>query len=603
MLNSLFLDYVQTLDSALENTKQHWFEQADLEATKNSERRYQQGRGPCNIFILDTSSNMGEEGFIQMIDTFCSIMDEYARYPEMDENVAVVICGRTTTFKHYYSNNYDQIKHCIDDVEYGGPCPLTAAFILSLGAILKRSGHTRVMGSFHVHPRFIVISSGRPTDFTLMNNMEEIVMDHLHQTARKIGRHNPIYCIPVGKNPDMENLRFISALSRGGKIVYPHEARQFAKYTQNKCFERFDKETIIQLIPQAMPGKEFTDTDKEDIFEICTKRSLFIPMDQIEKEATNSGNNDSVIEWDPCMPPLGSRVRKSPESPLSTVERHIIGTVIEHCEDVGWLIVKWDGGSMDKYRYGLFNEQKYEYDVIVCDVPRMLENELIATGCLVYRGPDWEFGDQDGGEGSIGSVYSATPNGIVDVRWQNGTKNNYRFGFGGKFDLSLCNPFSAEANRFLQDQKRHTASKLPETMQYIYADVPSSETPRSGDEKILKTGKETNIGIFLKTPKGVYFKNDTVENDNDSDLDIDCSDVTCLSINCDHWLWKDKDGTWNHYSKRINDKLMKNFKRNQTSTVVITLQDDLYRVVFAKNMQINLMTREQMEIKLVKNEV
>ncbi|XP_062614381.1 uncharacterized protein LOC134276121 [Saccostrea cucullata] len=451
-----------------------------------SERRHNQGRGPCNVFILDTSSNMGQDGPIQMKDTFCTIMDEYARYSEMDENVAVVICGRATTFIHYYSNNYDQIKHCIDDVEYGGPCPLTAAFILSLGGVLKRAGHTRVMGRFYVHPRFIVISAGRPTDFTLVNHMEEV----------------------------------------------------------------------------------------EDIFEICTKMSLFKPMDQSEEESINSKKDmNSLIEWDPRMPPLGSRVRRSPGGHLGTMERHIIGTVIEHSKDVGWLIVHWDGDSVDKCRYGSSIEQEYKYDVIVCDVPRILENELIATGCLVYRGPDWKYGDQDGGQGS--SVYKASPNGIVEVRWQNGSKNNYRFGFGGEFDLSIYEPFSADANRFLEDQQRCASSKLPETMQNIYTEIPTADTQRSGKE-ILKIESETNVETFLKTSKGTYFKNDRVETDDESDLDLDYSDVTVPSLYCDHWLWKDNNGIWNHYSRRINEKLMKNFKRNPTSTVVITLNDDFY---------------------------
>lgn len=37
--------------------------------------RYQHGRGPCNIFILDTSSCLGKEGFIQMRTTFSTIID------------------------------------------------------------------------------------------------------------------------------------------------------------------------------------------------------------------------------------------------------------------------------------------------------------------------------------------------------------------------------------------------------------------------------------------------------------------------------------------------------------------------------------------------
>lgn len=37
--------------------------------------RYQHGKGPCNVFILDTSLSLGIEGFIQMRKTFYTIID------------------------------------------------------------------------------------------------------------------------------------------------------------------------------------------------------------------------------------------------------------------------------------------------------------------------------------------------------------------------------------------------------------------------------------------------------------------------------------------------------------------------------------------------
>lgn len=49
-------------------------------------------------------------------------------------------------------------------------------------------------------------------------------------------------------------------------------------------------------------------------------------------------------------------------------------------------MVEWDTGSVFDYRYGSSIFEKDKYDVIVCDEPRMLENELIAVGCLVKRG-------------------------------------------------------------------------------------------------------------------------------------------------------------------------------------------------------------------------
>lgn len=83
---------------------------------------------------------------------------------------------------------------------------------------------------------------------------------------------------------------------------------------------------------------------------------------------------------------------------------------------------------------------------MVCDEPRILDNQLISLGCLVTRGirlliyiqdkkqlmkfftidicftflllnlgPDWQYGDQDGGAGNIGSVFQVAENGIVHV--------------------------------------------------------------------------------------------------------------------------------------------------------------------------------------------
>lgn len=127
------------------------------------------------------------------------LFSEYSKHPDIDENVAVIVCGRHTKFIRHYSNQYEDIKHCLgivslqqdqlrnleklkkkfsstekvyinkpflifiqsmlrasssyiqnllylffkhhlilpilDDVEFGGPCPLTAAFLLSHGGL------------------------------------------------------------------------------------------------------------------------------------------------------------------------------------------------------------------------------------------------------------------------------------------------------------------------------------------------------------------------------------------------------------------------------------------------------------------------------------
>ncbi|XP_062586128.1 uncharacterized protein LOC134247760 isoform X2 [Saccostrea cucullata] len=401
-------------------TREHWQKQAHFEGLKIHESRYQHGRGPCNIFILDTSSSLGEEGFHQMKETFCTIIDGYADYPDIDENVAVIVCGRNTRFQRYYSNHYSDIKHCLDDVEFGGLTPLTAAFTLAKACLFREVGHTKIMGDFHVHPRIILISDGRPTDFTVISDVEdssvyETEEDKLQMLhfSRNIGALHPIFCIPVGNDPDLVTLEFICAQSRGGKIVYPHEARQFAKYSDNLRIasmlsftmknDGFDREMILTLLACKLPEKDLTEIDQRDIFEICSNKSLYNSREDI-KDEIEAENDDIFHERNPHMPPLGSRVKRGPGWIYDNQDNNGPGTVIGHQND-GWLYVEWDAGSIYPYIFGSNSYARDKYDVTVCSEPRILKNGMIATGCLVKRGPDWEGGDEDGGIGSIGSVY------------------------------------------------------------------------------------------------------------------------------------------------------------------------------------------------------
>ena len=80
------------------------------------------------------------------------------------------------------------------------------------------------------------------------------------------------------------------------------------------------------------------------------------------------------------------------------------------------------------------------------------DGELVMkVGVKVQRGPDWQYGRQDGGEKSIGIVIEisswrtperAKANELegkhdrVRVLWKDiGTSNVYRYGFGGKYDV------------------------------------------------------------------------------------------------------------------------------------------------------------------------
>ena len=62
----------------------------------------------------------------------------------------------------------------------------------------------------------------------------------------------------------------------------------------------------------------------------------------------------------------------------------------------------------------------------------------IKIGDIVVRGPDWEWNDQDGGEGCKGIVLSDPDSqGWVKVVWSEQGENNYRWGHGNCYDLRI----------------------------------------------------------------------------------------------------------------------------------------------------------------------
>ncbi len=63
----------------------------------------------------------------------------------------------------------------------------------------------------------------------------------------------------------------------------------------------------------------------------------------------------------------------------------------------------------------------------------------VVVGLRVVRGPDWKWGEQDGGEGHLGTVAEMEAEGSsVVVQWDCGFRCRYRCGGQeGRFDLRV----------------------------------------------------------------------------------------------------------------------------------------------------------------------
>ena len=77
----------------------------------------------------------------------------------------------------------------------------------------------------------------------------------------------------------------------------------------------------------------------------------------------------------------------------------------------------------------------------------------VDPGLRVVRGPDWEWGDQDGGEGHVGTVVEVGEPTVSDggravvVQWDCGERSRYRCGVTSKYDLRILD--SAPAGKSL----------------------------------------------------------------------------------------------------------------------------------------------------------
>mmetsp|Transcript_15791 Transcript_15791/g.53583 ORF Transcript_15791/g.53583 Transcript_15791/m.53583 type:complete len:142 (+) Transcript_15791:387-812(+) len=108
-----------------------------------------------------------------------------------------------------------------------------------------------------------------------------------------------------------------------------------------------------------------------------------------------------------------------------------LGTVVALAPSgkTGWYKVQWDSGEVQAYRYN--NEDCYDLDIVE-------SRPMHGVGDRVTRGPDWKWGKQDGGAGSFGVVTArATRTEWIQVRWDNGSSNCYRFGEQGCYDLTV----------------------------------------------------------------------------------------------------------------------------------------------------------------------
>ncbi|CAB3409028.1 unnamed protein product [Caenorhabditis bovis] len=130
-------------------------------------------------------------------------------------------------------------------------------------------------------------------------------------------------------------------------------------------------------------------------------------------------------------------------------------------------------------------------------------------GVRVVRGKNWMWEDQDGGNGKMGRIVNGPDNGWVDVLWDNGYCNSYRYGINGQFDVerapsssivpSGSGTSSSNATSVMDSVRTRSRGLLPKTRSdgryYAFTAVASGAT--SGTLSSIASG----LGFGLNRKK------------------------------------------------------------------------------------------------------
>ncbi|XP_062617094.1 uncharacterized protein LOC134278812 isoform X2 [Saccostrea cucullata] len=423
------------------------------EANRAADCTDHKSQGADTILCIDTSGSMAGEKFQQItefIENFLEGIEDVAVENSLEENIAVVTFGNETRVVQNLTNDYSKIRDAVELLETGGPSPIMTGLVLCMSAIYNRGGVV-TFRERKIHPRIILLTDGGVTDQRIFNGPDTIVKQggtkkevwhKLMEFAERFRTHSDprhLACVPIGEDADMTLLGQL-VNTAGGTIVQPADVKKLshhflintvvAKVIHDGALRgpELSDEELKQKIKEAEGGAGFEEAEVDEALRMIRE------SEQKAQGGATGGFDSSSIETKE-MPPIGSRVRRGPDWRWENQDDNLPGTVVAH-KARGYLTVEWDNGNRGKYRYGADSGAK---DVRMVDEPRMLPpGMMVAVGVRARRGKDWEWGSQDGGEGSSGVIFKVEDSGIVHVRWDNGKRGNYRFGLFGKYDVEVC---------------------------------------------------------------------------------------------------------------------------------------------------------------------
>ncbi|XP_046350605.2 uncharacterized protein LOC124131390 isoform X2 [Haliotis rufescens] len=238
------------------------------------------------------------------------------------------------------------------------------------------------------------------------------------------------------------------------------------------------------------------------------------------------------------------------------------------------------------------------YNVIVAYITSvsndiMEEKDLPPLGTRVVRGPDWQWGNQDT-EGP-GTITNHAKDRIVWVIWDNDHSNSYRYGHGGKYDVTV-----------VEDQPRVVSvSQVGVGVQvergpawhHLYGNqdggigsygtiirlMPGKVKVRwqNGEIHEYRYGMCGLVDVSFRDPIACILET-TAKTIPHMDTVQDSANVQSTKDGDRPYVWqrKDEQNGWEQYSETNDAKMKKAYGKNQQGSCLVQRNEQNFRVSF-----------------------
>ncbi|XP_076100871.1 uncharacterized protein LOC143070483 [Mytilus galloprovincialis] len=517
------------------------------------------------ILVLDISERM--TSYFQKLKSaaiqYVYGIKQNSECSDLENGIGLAVFGRETRLIQEATSDYELVIDLIGRLRPEGDAPVLAGLLMGYAGVtscflgcfedISLQAHMIVFTNGSSEQCKLATENGENFIFSLRRSRvpSDIngVIDKIAATTTKI------FYVPIGGNQCNDTLEQ-AVRKTNGKVIPSDEMYRLIRMTK-----------VMLLAIQIASEIRYTENQSRDIIKrkILNHTSSDDHDDCLDmvQDFTNPLKFDNrrglYLELSCHTLTLGDRVRRGPDWTYDDQDLGLPGTAVGQDRD-GWIIVEWDHGAIYPYPH---DEQIDRLQLRKVNEPRILIDELIAVGCRVVRGPDWKYGDHDGGLGTEGTVLGERQRGNVVVRWDRKNVGIYKMGYEGLFEVKLSDHFLNSGN-----------------------EIGSEKTERYGriGQKLQKStsGKYQNDPYVMKTDQC-----DT------EDYVIPIYSETSVSA-----LWEHQKGSqWMKYPSGINAKIEKAYQRKKTGKIIIEMDRTTYIIHFGRMVQENAQNKMEMAVR------